>query len=57
MGTIQEHIDAILQHTHELAEEHIESPDEFLAVNEVELQVGAARRIFERYGRLPEQES
>jgi len=54
MSTVKEHLEHILDETHSLAENHLESGDELLAVNEIELKVAAARMLFERYGHFDE---
>ena len=45
---------AILKETGELQDEHADQPDEFIAVNDIELAVHEARKVFERTKRIEE---
>ena len=55
MSTIKQHLENILNETTALLNEHTSSPDEFLAVDEIEqhvnrmqLAVHEARKVYER---------
>jgi len=49
MSSIKEHLDNILKETIALhREKYITGPDEFVAINDIEIAVHEARKVFER---------
>jgi hypothetical protein len=49
MGTIADHFSLMLEQAHLLnAEGHITSPDELIAIHDLEIKINEMQRIFER---------
>jgi len=53
LKTIKDHFAAILNEVHLMSlKGYVTQPDEFVAVNEIELAVYEARKVFERNGKI-----
>ena len=57
MSTIKKHLDKMLNETKKLnSEKHVTEADEFTAVNDIELTIHEARKVFERTKNIEKQE-